>query len=134
MNASKFNLFVSISGYISLISGAILILASKVKTNNLNDLKERVEILEKEREYAQAKHLENQKAISNLEGQLQTYKEIPLKSIALSLEALPKIVESNDQILSTLHGSAVSLSSDTRHASDAVERVRTDLKSSNKEK
>lgn len=134
MDTLHFNTFITVTGYISLVVSAILVLTSRVKTANLNDLKERVDILEKEREDARSQHVENQKAIANLEGQLQTYKEIPLKSIALSLQALPKIVEGNDKILSTIQGSAVSLSSDTRHASGAVERVRTDLKSSNKEK
>ena len=101
---------------------------SKVKDDNLRDLKDRVSILENERkltqddrekerqafhqELAQEReirnklHLENQKAISNLEGQLATYKEIPLKSIAESLQAIPTLVASNQKILDTLTGSA----------------------------
>lgn len=90
---------------------------SGVKDSNISDLSKRVEILEKERdelkkaiqnerEIAQKQHLENQKSISNLEGQLATYKEIPLKSIANSLEAIPKLVISNQYILDTLRGSA----------------------------
>lgn len=90
---------------------------SGVKDSNISDLSKRVEILEKERdelkkaienerEIAQKQHLENQKSISNLEGQLATYKEIPLKSIADSLEAIPKLVTSNQFILDTLRGSA----------------------------
>lgn len=94
-------------GYAGYVVGGVIILASKTKSDNLKDLKERVEILEKERQEAREQHVENQKAIANLEGQLSTYKEIPLKSIASSLEALPKIVDSNSQILETLKGSAV---------------------------
>jgi esterase/lipase len=109
---STISLAITISGYISLVVGAVLVLMSKVKTDNLNDLKERVEILEKELKYAHSQHVDNQKAISNLEGQLQTYKEIPLKSIASSLEALPKIVDSNSRILETLQGSAVIAATD----------------------
>lgn len=99
-----FNLYLNILGIISLVGGAYLVLMSKIKTDNLNDLKERVEILEKEREFARQQHIENQKAISNLEGQLATYKEIPLKSIAKSLDELSK---SNGKILSRLEKSAV---------------------------
>lgn len=35
-------------GYVGYIVGAAIILASKIKSNNLKDHKERVEILEKE--------------------------------------------------------------------------------------
>lgn len=99
-----FNLYLNILGIISLVGGAYLVLMSKIKTDNLNDLKERVAILEKEREFARQQHIENQKAISNLEGQLSTYKEIPLKSIAKSLDELSK---SNGKILSRLEKSGV---------------------------
>ena len=99
-----FNLYLNILGIISLVGGAYLVLMSKIKTDNLNDLKERVAILESEREFARQQHIENQKAISNLEGQLSTYKEIPLKSIAKSLDELSK---SNGKILSRLEKSAV---------------------------
>ena len=106
---STISLAITISGYISLVVGAILVLMSKVKTDNLNDLKERVDILEKELRYAKDEHMENQKAISNLQGQLQTYKEIPLKSIASSLD---KLSDSNNRILETLKGSAVIAATD----------------------
>ena len=93
-------------GYAGYVVGAVLVLTSKTKSDNLKDLKERVEILEKERDYAKQEHLENQKAIKYLEGQLDTYKEIPLKSIAHSLETLPKLLESNEQILNSIKQSA----------------------------
>lgn len=93
----------AIIGYGIGIVGGIIALTSKTKNDNLSDLKQRVEILEKEREYARLQHIENQKAIANLEGQLSTYKEIPLKSIASSLE---KLTEGNSDILLTLRGSA----------------------------
>lgn len=96
-------------GYAALVVGAILVLKSKVKTDNLNDLKERVGILEKEREESRTQHLENQKAISNLEGQLKTYKEIPLKQIANSLTQLSS---SNEQIINVLQGSALIAAND----------------------
>jgi hypothetical protein len=104
-----FTTIITITGYISLVVGAVLILMSKVKTDNLADLKERVEILEKEREFAREQHIENQKAISNLEGQLATYREIPLKSIATSLDRLS---ESNGKILRVLEGSAIIAATD----------------------
>jgi hypothetical protein len=101
-----------IIGYVGYIAGAVVILTSKTKNDNLNDLKDRVDILEKDRENARVQHLENQKAIANLEGQLSTYKEIPLKSIAASLESLPLLVQSNEEILKTLNKSATTVASD----------------------
>ncbi len=125
---------ITISGYISLVVGAVFVLMSKVKTDNLNDLKQRVDILEKELQFTRAErdkeketyrkdlneeiktrqemHLQNQKSISNLEGQLATYKEIPLKSIASSLQALSNLLDSNNQILETLKGSAIIAATD----------------------
>lgn len=97
------NEILSVTGYILGVGGALAILFSRTKNDNIVDLKDRVGILEKERENAREQHLENQKAIANLEGQLATYKEIPLKSIAGSLE---KLSESNALILDTLKGSA----------------------------
>jgi len=89
----------SVTGYIIGVAGAITIIFSRTKTENLKDLKERVDILEKDREESRAQLLENQKAIANQEGQLSTYKEIPLKSIATSLE---QIAKSNGSILKIL--------------------------------
>lgn len=105
------NNFLSIIGYAVGVAGAFTIIFSRVKTENLSDLKDRVEILEKEREEARQQHIENQKAIANLEGQLATYKEIPLKSIANSLEELTRnskeTSDSNALILKTLEKSAL---------------------------
>lgn len=95
---------IEIIGFAGYVVGAVIILTSKTKTDNLNDLKERVAILEREREVSREQHIENQKSIANLQGQLATYKEIPLKSIASSLE---KLTESNTVILDTLTHSAV---------------------------
>ena len=129
MDTIHFNTFITITGYVGFVTSAVLILTSKVKTSNLNDLKERVEILEKElvyskqlleteRKEANSRHVDNQKAIANLEGQLTTYKEIPLKSIASSLEKLAENTrmteKSNGLILKTLKESALIAS----HAAD----------------
>lgn len=97
----------TIIGYALGVGGAVLILTSKVKSDNLADLKERVAILENEREElrnlltaeretAQAQHISNQKAIAKLEGQVELYRDLQLKSIA----------ETNKAILDTLKGSA----------------------------
>lgn len=119
------NAYLNILSLVALAVVAFYVVRSKVKNENLKDLQARVEILERERaetarlhtqereetarlqaeerERNQQQHLENQKAIANLEGQLATYKEIPLKSIA---ESLVKITDSNDVIMNSLLGSA----------------------------
>jgi len=99
----------SVTGYIIGVAGAVTIIFSRTKTENLKDLKERVDILEKDREHGRAQHLENQKAISNLEGQIEAYKEVPLKFIPRALEQL---IVSNNEILATLQKSASRLSTE----------------------
>ena len=96
--------FISTLGYIGYVAGALTIIFSRIKSENLKDLQQRVDILEAERKQSQEQHLENQKAIANLEGQLNTYKEIPLSKIAVSLESLDK---SNAKILKVLDGSEI---------------------------
>lgn len=113
--------------YLALVIGAVLILRSKVKTDNLRDLKERVDILEKERSEARLEHVENQKAIANLEGQLNTYKEIPLQQIASSLTELS---QGNGQILNVLQSSALIAS---QEKAGTTHRYPTSRSSSSKE-
>jgi len=114
--------FLSIIGYLVGVAGAITIIFSRVKTENLADLKERVDILEKEREVARQQHIENQKSLANLEGQLATYKEIPLKSIAKSLDELSK---SNGKILDRLEKSAVLAQKDSKDGGVLVKTKKT---------
>lgn len=97
---------IQIAGFLGYVAGAIVILTSKTKNDNIKDLSQRVKILEAERIDAREQHVANREAIAGLKGELKTYKEIPLKSIANSLEALPKLVLSNDLILGTLKKSA----------------------------
>ena len=87
---------ISILGYIAGVMGATILLFSRVRNENMKDLQERVRILESERAVSEKQHLENQKTISNLEGQLQIVKDIPLRKISSSLE---EIVKSNNRIL-----------------------------------
>lgn len=103
-SAVNINNYLNVLSLVSLGVVGFYVVRSKIKDENLNDLKERVAILEKEREEARIQHIENQKAIANLEGQLNTYKEIPLKQIATSLTELST---SNANILAVLENSAL---------------------------
>lgn len=111
-------IFLTLMGYLVGVVGAITVIFSKVKNENIKDLRTRVGILEKERaeykqlldnerEQSRQQHIENSKAIAKLEGNLESYKEIPLRSIAHSLEALPRIEESNVSMLEALKNSAL---------------------------
>jgi len=97
---------ISTLGYLVGVAGAITVIFSRVKTENLKDLKERVDILERDREEARKQHLENQKSISMLRGKLDAYREIPLKFIP---EALEQLIRSNNLILASLQNSAATL-------------------------
>ncbi len=76
---------IELIGYTGYVVGAAVILASKIKTDNLKDLRDRVEILEKELDYsrkqleaerkeATKQHIANAKAIGELQKQLSRYR------------------------------------------------------------
>lgn len=101
-------------GVIGTVAGALSIVFGRVRNQNYNDLKDRVAILEADRLQAAKLHSDNIKAIAHLEGQLQTYKDIPLQQISKSLLTLSgngvlltKLNSSNDKILATLQSSAL---------------------------
>lgn len=76
----------------------------KLQNDNIKALQDQTQILKAELAGSREDHIEALKLISNLQGQLQTYKEIPLKSIAASLENL---ADSNNRILQRLETSAI---------------------------
>jgi len=113
--ASTISVARDVAGYFALVVGAVLVLRSKIKTDNLRDLKERVEILEKElvyskealekeREQARQQHVTNREAIARLQAQVELYKDLQLKTIA----------DTDQEILNTLKKSAV-IANDTAH-------------------
>jgi uncharacterized protein HemX len=68
------------------------------QTNEL--LREQNEELRNDNKEWSKKHAENEKAIANLQGQLDVLKDIPLQNIATSLES---ISETNKKILGKLN-------------------------------
>lgn len=124
--------YLSILGYFIGVVGAVTIIFSRVKNENLRDLKERVSILEgerieykqlleAEREQSRQQHVANSKAIAALEKEVEIYKDLQLSSIATT----------NKQILETLQNSAAVLLTGTKTRAKAVEKVKTDLEHSN---
>ena len=97
----SFNIILNVLSLVAILGSAWVVINSKVKSENLNDLKDRVEILEKERDESRQEHLANKESIAMLQGKLDAYREIPLKFIPEALEAL---IKSNNQILETLKG------------------------------
>lgn len=84
----------------------------KLQNDNIKALQDQAEILKSELEASKNDNAEAMGAIKRLQGNLDAYKEIPLKEISLSLAQL---ATSNQDILSTLKSSAAiaaSLASD----------------------
>lgn len=108
-----FNTIFNSAGYLGFIVGSLLYARSKVPNQTITNYKlltesqeKRIAALEEQKKLDQETQVENIKAIADLQGQLKTYKDLPLKEIA---EALGKISNSNELILSTLNKSAVIL-------------------------
>jgi len=114
---------IAIIGYISLIVGSILALFSRLPkqtTENYEQLsvaqEKRIAALEDQSKIDHKNHLENIKAIADLQGQIKVYKELPLQEMATAMQKISEVNEtiarSNEQILKTLNASAVIASED----------------------
>lgn len=82
---------------------------TKLRETDREDFNNRITTLEKQRQ-------ENKEAIARLEGQVMSYKDIPLQSIAESMAKMAQvndsIANSNAQILETLKSSAIIAATD----------------------
>jgi hypothetical protein len=61
------------------------------QTKLIAALEGRIKTMEDDNKILLRKHVENEKAIAMLEGQIKVYKELPLQDIAKSLKALENI-------------------------------------------
>ncbi len=68
------------------------------QTKLISALEGRVNMMEQENKILLGKHIENEKAIATLEGQIKVYKELPLQDIAKSLKALENIPSEFERI------------------------------------
>lgn len=80
--------YIDIIGSVALVAGAVLVIISRSTKDTIKQQsvlidaqKDRLDLLERQ-------HIENAKKIGQLEGQLNAYKELPLKQIASSLKSL----------------------------------------------
>lgn len=109
---------IAIIGYISLAIGSALALVSRLPKQTIENQKDLIETYEKrlkalEDQSAEDRknHLEQVKAIADLQGQIKVYKELPLQEMATAMQKISEVNEtiarSNEQILKTLNASAV---------------------------
>lgn len=68
------------------------------QTKLIDALEKRLATMEAEHKDLLTKHVENEKKIATLEGQIQVYKELPLQDIAKSLQALENIPNEFERI------------------------------------
>jgi uncharacterized protein YoxC len=81
----------------------------KLLSDNVKALQDQTNILTVELNASKTDRDSLRQAVAHLEGQVASYKEIPLSKIATSLD---KLAVSNDQILNTLKSSAVIAATD----------------------
>lgn len=85
------------------------------QTKLIAALESRINAMEADNKEQLRKHVENEKAIADLQGQIKVYKELPLQDIAKSLKALENIPQEFEKISEK----------STRQILDAVTNVKT---------
>lgn len=127
---------IAIIGYISLAVGSILALFSRIPKQTITNYEQlsvaqekRIAALEEQSKIDHKNHLENIKAIADLQGQIKVYKELPLQEMAKAMQDISDgnkaIAESNRQILLSLQRSAMIASEDRStllHPTQVVEK------------
>lgn len=103
-----FSFLGSAFGVVTLIAGSILIIKARANTTTIESQKELINTLmivkDEQKEQIKdlnEKHLESTKAIANLQGQLDSMKNIPLKEIA---EDMKTIATTQRDIIELLKG------------------------------
>ena len=109
---------ISIAGYIALVVGSILAVFSRIPKQTISNYEKlsvaqekRIKALEDQKERDREQHIEQVKAIAELQGQIKVYKELPLQEMALAMQEISRvnkgIADSNTEILKTLKNSAL---------------------------
>lgn len=127
---------ISLIGYVVGIGGGILALFSRIPKQTITNYEQlsvaqekRIAVLEEQSKVDHKNHLENIKAIADLQGQIKVYKELPLREMAKAMQDISDgnkaIAESNRQILISLQSSAMIASEDRStllHPTQVVEK------------
>jgi chromosome segregation ATPase len=90
----------------------------QLQNDNIKALQDQAVILKGELEKAEKSRIELNISIGNLQGKLESYKEIPLQEISRSLA---KLATSNQDILTTLKNSAIIAKANAKHGGMLVQ-------------
>lgn len=108
--ALNFSTAIDVGGYIALVVGGILAVFSRLPKETIENqaklitaLNGRIEALEADRKEDRQQLFDNQKQMGLLQGQVETYRSLPLVKMA---EDMSQIAASNSEILATLRSSA----------------------------
>ena len=141
------NLAFSVIGYSGFIIGGILYARSKVPNQTITNYKllsesqdKRIKGLEDQSKIDQKNHMDNIKAIADLQGQIKVYKELPLQEMAAAMQKMSTVNEgiakSNELILAAIRSSnavtAATLAHDTAVVLQNTQTVANDLKDANR--
>lgn len=98
MQFNDFNDVIGFAEIIGAIAIAFIYIRSRIpketieqQTKLIEALNGRLDSLDAENKEMHRQHVENQKAIADLQGQIKVYKELPLQDIAKSLKALENL-------------------------------------------
>lgn len=143
-SAPEFN-FVSIIFYIlsifGLVGGAWLVLKSRIPQQTIKNLQEvnasyielnatyekRISSLELKIKEDANLHIENAKAISDLQGQIKVYKELPLKELA---DGIAKLNDGQDLMLKAIQDNGAKATASATLAQSDTEQVAKTLRNS----
>jgi len=113
---------------ITMIGGSLLYYKGRLPRQTVKDLQAHVKAQDLLMKDITRERDEDRRALSNLEGQLKVYKDIPLRELADGIKA---VANSNEQILQALNTSAITSARTTSDAASAVQGVKTDLQIDN---
>lgn len=122
---------INVVGFAAFILGGILYARSKVPTQTIQNYKlltesqeKRIKALEDQSKADQKNHIDNVKALADLQGQIKVYKELPLQEMAAAMQKISAvnevIAESNKKILERLDSSAHLLADEKSQTSKEV--------------
>lgn len=105
MFMDEYRIFVTIGEAIAILAIAVVYVRSRIPKQTIEEqgklitaLQLRIETMADENKQLYQKHIDNEKAISDLQGQIKVYKELPLKDIAASLKALENLPSEFERI------------------------------------
>ena len=130
---------ITIVAYIVGVGGSVLALLSRIPKQTIQNQKDLIETYEKRLKALEdqaledkKQHIENVRAIADLQGQIKVYKELPLQEMAAAMQEISRvnkgIADSNTEILKTLKLSAITLADNTAETMHGTAQVAIDLK------